>query len=566
MALFRLVESWGVTPDVLVGHSIGELAAAHVAGVLSLDDACALVSARGRLMDALPEGGAMLAVEAAEDGLELPEGVDLAAVNGPTSLTVSGDAEAIGALEERLRGEGVRVKRLAVSHAFHSHLMEPMLAEFAAVAESLTYHAPTIPVVPTAPGDMATPAYWVGQIREPVRFADAVASLGGVRTALELGPAGVLSAFVAEQGDTLVAVPALRPDRPEAATFVAALARLHTRGVPVAWDRVMSGPGVGLPTYAFQRERYWLGGVDAVEGVVVAEDEAFWSVVESGEGGALAEVLGLEAGVVEGVLPALVDWRRSRVERSRAEGMRYRVSWSVVDGGAGVLSGRWLVVASEGVAGERVEACVGALVRGGAEPVVVVLDDGELDRWELAGRLTEEDGFGGGFAGVLSLVGLDGRTGVVGVPVGVPVGVAGSLALVQALGDAEIGVPLWCVTSGAVSTGRADGVVVPEQAMVWGLGRVAALEFPQRWGGLVDLPAVWDERVGGRLAGVLGGVEDQVAVRASGTFARRLARVAAGAGRPGEFASGGAVLVTGGTGALGAAVARRLAVRGVPEL
>ncbi|MEW2709555.1 acyltransferase domain-containing protein, partial [Streptomyces koyangensis] len=392
VALFRLVESWGVTPDVLVGHSIGELAAAHVAGVLSLDDACALVSARGRLMGALPEGGAMLAVEAAEDGLDLPEGVDLAAVNGPTSVTVSGDAEAISALEERLRSEGVRVKRLAVSHAFHSHLMEPMLAEFAAVAESLTYRAPTVPVVTTAPGDIATPAYWVSQIREPVRFAEAVASLGGVRTALELGPAGVLSAFVAEQGDTLVAVPALRPDRPEAATFVAALARLHTRGVPVAWDRAMSGPGVGLPTYAFQRERYWLGGVDAVEGVVVAEDEAFWSVVESGEGGALAEVLGLEAGVVAGVLPALVDWRRSRVERSRAAGMRYRVSWSVVDGGAGVLSGRWLVVASEGVPGERVEACVGALVRGGAEPVVVVLDDGELDRWELAGRLTEEDG------------------------------------------------------------------------------------------------------------------------------------------------------------------------------
>ncbi|WP_146057254.1 type I polyketide synthase, partial [Streptomyces sp. SM14] len=259
VALFRLVESWGMAPDVLVGHSVGEIAAAHCAGVLSLEDACALVSARGRLMDALPAGGAMLAVELAEGELELPGGVDLAAVNGPTSVTVSGAAEAISALEERLRSQGVRVKRLAVSHAFHSSLMEPMLDEFAAVAESLTYHAPRIPVRTTAPGAIDTPAYWVGQIREPVRFADALASLPEVRTFLELGPDGVLSALVPLLLEEAVAVPLLRRGQDDTASAQAAAA-LWTRGVALDWTALAGSGGprpVELPSYAFQHTRYW---------------------------------------------------------------------------------------------------------------------------------------------------------------------------------------------------------------------------------------------------------------------------------------------------------------------
>ncbi|MFJ8647817.1 type I polyketide synthase, partial [Streptomyces sp. NPDC093546] len=264
VALFRLVESWGVVPDVLVGHSIGELAAAHCAGVLSLNDACALVSARGRLMDALPSGGAMLAVEAAEDGLELPEGVDLAAVNGPTSVTVSGDVGAIAGLEERLRSEGVRVKRLTVSHAFHSRLMEPMLAEFAAVAKSLTYHAPTVPVVTTAPGDLATPEYWVGQIREPVRFADAVSSLADARVFLELGPDGVLSALVPHIVENAPALPALRAGHDESAALLRALSGLHARGADLDRSAVFARGGgrrIALPTYAFAADRHWPSGV-----------------------------------------------------------------------------------------------------------------------------------------------------------------------------------------------------------------------------------------------------------------------------------------------------------------
>ena len=262
VALHRLVESWGLAPDAVVGHSVGEVAAAHVAGVLDLADAARLVTARGALMQALPPGGAMLALEATEAEVTplLTGEVALAAVNGPTAVVVSGARAAVLAVKEALPHR--RSSLLAVSHAFHSPLMDPILDDFRAVVTGLTFHQPRIPVVTTAPGDLTDPEYWVGHVRETVRFADAVATLAadGITTLLELGPDAVLSTAAA---DTLpegaAAVPLLRRDRSEVLTAVTALARLHVRGVPVDWSGYFTGAReVDLPTTAFRRRRFWL--------------------------------------------------------------------------------------------------------------------------------------------------------------------------------------------------------------------------------------------------------------------------------------------------------------------
>ncbi|WP_426800711.1 type I polyketide synthase, partial [Streptomyces sp. YGL11-2] len=274
VALFRLLESWHVRPDHLLGHSVGEIAAAHVAGVFSLADACVLVAARGRLMQALPVGGAMVAVRASEEEVRacLVEGVAIAAVNGPSSVVVSGVQEAVLAVAARFEGEGRKTSRLRVSHAFHSPLMEPMLADFRAVAAELSYGEPQLAVVSNVTGEPATAEqlcsaeYWVSHVREAVRFADGIGALReqGVSAFLELGPDGSLSALAAESAaDESVLAPVLRKDRPEASALLTAVARLHAHGVPVDWSTVIPGVGgrwVDLPTYAFQRGRFWPSG------------------------------------------------------------------------------------------------------------------------------------------------------------------------------------------------------------------------------------------------------------------------------------------------------------------
>ncbi|MFI2652637.1 type I polyketide synthase [Micromonospora fulviviridis] len=590
VSLARLWRSLGVRPGAVVGHSQGEIAAACVAGALSLEDAARIVALRSQVLADIAGKGGMVSVSLPADQarrlLERWDGrLSVAVVNGPGSVVVAGDPDALAELVAACAADEVRTRPLDVDYASHSPHVEAVADRLLASLDGITARPAEVPFYSALTGRQADTTtldagYWYRNLRETVNFEQAVRSLlaDGHQVFLEVGPHPVLSFGMQETIDAgeheAAVVNTLRRDAGGWPRMLTALAELHVRGVGVDWNAVCgvgSGPAVPLPTYAFHRRRYWPETPVRTGPVATVEDPAdrqFWDAVERADAEAVAAAMRIdetEARALDGALPLLSEWRQRRRDESTVDAWRYRVRWQPLAAASSArLPGTWLLVAPAAYAGDPlVGQVVQALGEAGAGVVPVSVAD--PDRAALAGQLADLDL--DAVAGVLSLLALD-EAAHPDRPV-VPAGLAGTLALVQALGDLGSGAPLWCATRGAVSTGRADPLDHPRQALAWGLGRVVALEHPDRWGGLVDLPSTLDRRARGRLAVALAGLghEDQLAVRTSGLFARRLVR--AGAETPPDatgWRPAGTVLVTGGLGSLGAHVARWLARDGAAHL
>ncbi|GAA1695397.1 type I polyketide synthase [Streptomyces yatensis] len=602
VSLAKLWRSVGVEPDAVMGHSQGEIAAACVAGALSLEDAAKVVALRSQAIAAgLAGRGGMVSVGLPVDQVKeriaaWDGGISVAAVNGPGSVVVSGDPGALDEMVAQLEGEEIRVRRVPVDYASHSAHVEAIHEELLRVLADIQPRSSEVPFYSTVSGELVDTAgldaeYWYRNLRQTVELEATTRTLlgSGHGVFIEASPHPVLMLPLQQTVEAAearaVVVGTLRRDEGGLEQFLTSAAELYVSGVGVDWPTVFAGQGarrVDLPTYAFQRQRYWL---DAPVGEVPAGGEGlgadavdtrFWEAVEREDLEALVRTLEVDdaeqQSSLTALLPALSSWRRQWRERSTVDGWRHSVVWKSVESAAeATLTGTWLVAVPK-VCGD--DALLASVVDGlagrGAQVVRVVVDaaDGrEVMTERLRGALDETGVDPSGVAGVFSLLGLD--ESAHGSFEVVPAGLAATVALVQGLGDAGVVAPLWCGTRGAVSVGRSDRLVSPTQAMVWGLGRIVGVEYPQRWGGVVDLPETIDSRAVVRLAGVLTGAEyeDQVAVRGSGVFVKRLVRAWA----PDNTATdgwrpSGSVLVTGGTGALGGHVARWLARTGAEHL
>ncbi|WP_308298939.1 SDR family NAD(P)-dependent oxidoreductase [Streptomyces sp. GESEQ-35] len=504
VSLAELWRSVGVIPDAVVGHSQGEIAAAAVSGALSLEDAARVVALRAAVIGRELAGlGGMasipLPLAEVEERLQAWTGrLGIAAINGPSATVVAGDADAIVDFVAAAQAEGIRARQVPVDYASHSAHVERIEAELLEILAPITPLSPQIPFHSTVTGELADTldaAYWYRNLRNPVRFEETIRSLlgKGFGTFVESSAHPVLTMGIQETAENATVTGTLRRDEGGLHRFLTSAAHLFVHGTDIDWTALFDGTGarqVDLPTYPFQREHYWH----------------------------------------EPVTPAATT-----AVSGPAESLSYRITWKNLRGDDSArLLGRWLLVVPEPLNGsEKAGLARQALADRGATVETLVVNPADADRSLLRARLAEAAGRAdaGPLNGVLSLLAL--AEGAHPDHPAVPLGLTATFTLTQAAADSGVEARLWAVTAGAVAVSGAESPSA-EQAQIWGFGRVAAIELPSLWGGLADLPESADSRAFQLLAGALAapGADDQVAVRGSGTYGRRLAQAAAVARGP----------------------------------
>ncbi|WP_437438034.1 type I polyketide synthase [Streptomyces olivoreticuli] len=582
VSLAAVWRSLGVEPAAVVGHSQGEVAAACVSGGLSLEDGARVVALRSRLIrERLSGTGAMMSVMAPREQVQavldqVSGAVSIAAVNGPRIVTVSGDPAALNEVERALSAAGLMRWRLPgvdfAAHSAHIDRIEPELLELLA---GIRPRASEVPFHSTVTGGRLDTKeldarYWCRNLRQTVSFAETMTGLvrEGHGVMIEVGPHPVLavgtSEIIENAGSPAVTLGTLRRDDGGWDRVLRSLGEAHAHGVPVDWPTALTGGrAVDLPTYAFQHESYWTAPSTPASSTPVPADGPLWEAVGRQDAAVLATLIGLEAehkGALDAVLPALSAWRKRQDRHALVDNCRYRTAWRPLRvPAAPSLTGTWLVVTTGGTDDADV---TDALTAHGARVRRVVLDETCTDPGTLTARLGDLDRT----AGVLSLLATaEEADGDWPAP---PAGLALTVSLTRALMSSGARVPLWTVTRGAVSTGPADPVRDPCQAMTLGIARTATLEAPSLRGGSADLPERLDAEAAGRFAALLaqGPGEEQAAVRSSGVLVRRLVKAPARADSPVTWTPRGTTLITGGTGALGGRTARWLARQGAEHL
>ncbi|KAA3665503.1 MAG: SDR family NAD(P)-dependent oxidoreductase, partial [Chloroflexi bacterium] len=565
-ALAQLWQSWGIKPAAVMGHSVGEYVAACVAGVFSLKDGLKLIAERGRLMQDLPQNGAMAAIFATEAEVRaamspFADTVSIAAVNGPENVVISGLETAVSSILDTLHEKGVKTRTLTVSHAFHSHLMEPMLDEFEKVAASVSYSAPTIDLVSNVTGKMATaaevtnPAYWRNHVRAGVRFAAAIQTLhdSGYELFFEVGPNPTLTGMGQRclpkgVGNWLYS---LRNGRNDWQMMLNSLSEFYAMGVNINWaayDQVYARQRVWLPTYPFQRKRYWIA-----DGLYTKRSST-----------------PLKQLAAQSDASEMNDWL-------------YEIDWQAQPRNADILTpaqpGHWLILADEGGVGAEL---ANQLQAKGESCQVVQADAVDLTNKADFEVLFKEMMVGGKrpLRGIVHLWSLNAQTATTAGELknAQLLGSGSALHILQALIAAEANFSdsqknelpqLWLTTRAAQPVGNAS--VSFAQSPLWGLGKTIAIEHPKLWGGLIDLDTTVQaasdaERLCAEILQPDG--EQQIAFRDDARFGARLVQSQNSLTDTElvQFNSEGAYLVTGAFGGLGLQLAQWLAEQGAKSL